>query len=258
MAETLLNAPKSGRRIPVRFNPFEILNNESAITINPTNLKNGLAKAPLIREVKPPTPSNPGAVPRAKTPIVKAPVTGLPLDIANNCIACVNPHGKKNVIPPSKNDPRLLYSFCFWVSIPTSLYNPFGSVNLTLSNLGKIPTVCKPSSNITPPTAIVSKPIDDGPNCKNEPKYPINAPNTVKKKILPKLNMTCGLNFCSDVALGCFSENLAETPKTNPPTNAIHVERPAVRPTSNTTGRLAKLFEDPKAMLKKPNPFATK
>ena len=142
--------------------------------------------------------------------------------------------------------------------MPTNLYRALGNVNFTRSNLGNIPIVCKPSNNITAPTAIVNKPIENGPNCKNDPKYPITPPNRVKKKILPILNKICGLNFCNEVALGCFSENLAETPKTNPPTKAIQVERPAVSPTSNTTGRLAKLFDEPNAILKKPSPLARK
>src|SRR3990167_8365833 len=171
-------------------------------------------------------------------------------------MAWVNPQGMKNVKPPSKNEPLLLYSFCFCVSIPTSLYKLLGRVNLIRSNTGKMPTVCSPRSSIIRPTNIVSTPIEDGPSCKKDPKYPIIPPNMIKKNILPKLNMTCGLNLCKEVARGCFSENLAETPKTNPPTSAIHVKTPAVRPTNNTTGRLARLFEELKATLKKPNPLA--
>ena len=41
--------------------------------------------------------NNTGKVPNAKTPIINAHCTALPLCKANNCIPCVKPHGRKKV-----------------------------------------------------------------------------------------------------------------------------------------------------------------
>ena len=57
------------------------------ITNNPATTKNTRAFLPLKTEAKPPTPNNPGAVPRANKPIIIAPVPKLPELTANNCIA---------------------------------------------------------------------------------------------------------------------------------------------------------------------------
>ena len=89
--------------IPSRFNPLEILNKERATTTIPAVLKKSLAAWPLTADVSPPTPNRPGAVPRANTPIVKAPAIGLPVLMAKSCMAWVKPQGRKKVTAPAKN-----------------------------------------------------------------------------------------------------------------------------------------------------------
>ena len=66
----------------IRVYPLEILNTASRSTRTPVNLKNHFANVPERYEVSPPTPSNPGAVPRAKAIIMRAPVVKLPVVIA--------------------------------------------------------------------------------------------------------------------------------------------------------------------------------
>src|SRR3989344_207527 len=138
VAALVVKVPRAVGLIPKRFNPLETLNSAKRITTTPAVLKNNLAVPPLTTEVKPPTPKRPGAVPIAKTPIVSAPETILPVLIAYNCMAWVKPQGKKKVKAPRVAAFLLLYSNSELSLIPISSYRLLGSVNDTFFKIGKI------------------------------------------------------------------------------------------------------------------------
>jgi hypothetical protein len=66
------------------------------------------AAFPLKRLVKLPTPRSPGNVPIANKAIITIHIQKLPVLMAYNCIAKVNPQGKKNVNAPLPNVPAYL------------------------------------------------------------------------------------------------------------------------------------------------------
>src|SRR3989344_1374569 len=115
---------------------------------------------------------------------------------------------------------------------------PLGRVKDILFKIGNTSMSCPPRSSITNPTATVKVPNTEVESWNSDPANPITPPKTKKEIIRPRLKYKCGVNFSIPLASGFLAEKRAEAPSTRPPTSAIHVEIPAVRPTRKTMGKL--------------------
>ena len=217
---------------PARVNPFVKLISAIATTTTPTMRKNRCANAPLTTDVRPPRVNSPGVVPIANAPIITAACNGFPVLTANNCMACVKPHGRKKVAAPIRNAFLWLYSRSFRVCMPSFLARPLGRVSPRVIR-GNISVSCNPSTSMTAPTAIVIRPSNVPLSANAEPIAPMNAPNAMNETIRPALKNKCGRNFCNAVSVGWFSAYLEATLMTRPPIRAMQVENPAVNPTKS-------------------------
>ena len=90
--------------IPRPAKPASSANPPSPITMIPADLKKSGACLDCANEADPKERrANIGRVPRAKKSIISIPEINDPLDNAETCIDCVNPHGRKNVPTPNKS-----------------------------------------------------------------------------------------------------------------------------------------------------------
>ena len=124
--------------------------------------------------------------------------------------------------------------------VPSRPASPAGRRGDQAAIRGDTPVRRTPRRNITTATASASAPIIRVGRPTTEPRDPNAAPSTPNPTIRPTLNATCGRIRVTNDASGWPSRVRAaacdaENPRTKPPTIAMHVENPAVRPRTSTS-----------------------
>ncbi len=151
--------------------------------ITPVKRKNRFAHAPFIDAVIPPIPRRPGTVQRAKSIITRAPTMKSPLLMAYNCIAKVNPQGRKKVATHESMAHILVGIDDIHTYFPIN----FGSVIENCAILGEIPTSFIPKRIITSATTrvIMAKKVLE--RLINDQKSPRSHQRKPNQRIRPRL-----------------------------------------------------------------------
>ena len=224
---------------PRRLTALETLSRAKASTTTPTTRSTVVCRDPVLTSGTEPSASSPGVVPTAKVAMIVPAATGDAVDRASTCTAWVKPHGRTKVAAPTRAVRQWLYPASEAVSMPSARESPPGSRGDHAATRGEMPVSRTPSRNITTATARTSTAVTRVGRLIVDPIAPSRAPRTANPATRPALKASWGrIRVTNGGAVSPRAASVAacaaEKPSTRPPTIAMHVDTPAVRPRTRT------------------------